>query len=128
MEMTRIKLRYKDLNARGNGSQTTRRLRLPDGTHGWASDVAENIEGHWSSGTYLAADRSACQRGMVPVGTIVLDFETPFRGGSKAGSAKINAGTVGLDTEGKTEITWGLSQRRKGDVWQVQVDGEWLEV
>lgn len=124
----KLKLRFKELNARGNGSQTTRRLRLPDGTTGWASDIAENVTGHWSQGTYLAADRNACQRGYVPVGSIVLDFETPFRGGSKAGKATLRAGVVQADENGNAKIKWGLATRRHEDDWQVQAGQEWLSV
>lgn len=46
--------RTKDLNARGNGTQETRRVRLPDGTRGWASDILEDVTGSWSSGTFYA--------------------------------------------------------------------------
>ena len=128
--MIKIKLRFKSLNARGNWAQITRRLRLPDGHHGWASDLAEDVEGSWSSGTYLASERHASQSGRVPIGTIVLEFESPFRNGQKSGSAQVTAGFL-LDKpdENGKHLKWGLSTRKQGLNYQVKTtEGEWVDV
>lgn len=128
MEMATIVLRKRDLNCKGNGIEVHRRVRLPDGLTGWASDIAEDITGSWSSGTFLAADRHAIQRGVVPVGTVVLAFERSLRGGQKSGAASVAAGRVGLDNDGKTKIEWGLSTRKRGQEQQVKIGEEWIAV
>jgi len=140
-QQRKIVLRRKDLNAKGNGTQETRRVRLPDGRHDWATAIAENVEGSWSSGTFLAVDRSASQVGLVPVGTLVLHYESPFRGGRKSGTATVEGGVVvsleegcavrvarGL-ADGKSDsIRWGLSTRQYNNESQVQLNGEWYTV
>lgn len=131
--------RQKDLNARGNGNQDTRRVRLPDGTRGWASDVLEDVTGYWSSGTFLAADRRCAQRGRAPVGTVVVEYSSSFRGGKKSGTASIRAGIVVSEEEGAIlaaeagdakphAIRWGLSYRRRGSDVEVKVGDEWVAV
>lgn len=135
----RITLRKKDLNARGNGTQQTRRVRLPGGTTGWASDLAQDVTGSWSSGSYLAADRKCCEEGYVPVGTVVLAFASTMRGGAKSGRADLSAGVVVSVERGREiraaadgrsdSIEWGLSTRRRGEEVEVQLPGgEWVAV
>jgi hypothetical protein len=80
-QRVQIICRRKDLNGRGNGTMQTRRVRLPDGTAGWASDLAEDVSGTWEQGSYLASQRRCCERGYFPIGTIVLEFESTLRGG-----------------------------------------------
>lgn len=142
-ELRRILLRQKDLNARGNGTQETRRIRLPDGAAGWASDLAQDVTGDWSSGTLRADDRRCSQHGHVPVGTIVLAFDSSFRGGQKHGPASVVGGVVvstaqgvavrkertGKDDGKSDAIRWGLSTRRRNGDYEVQTpDGEWVTV
>jgi hypothetical protein len=142
IEIRTITLRTKDLNGRGNGTQETKRLRLTDGTSGWASDLAQDVTGDWSSGTFRASDRGCAQRGDVEVGAIVLEYTSSFRGGSKNGPATMRGGiVVSLEegravraergvADGKSDcIRWGLPTRRRGDAVEVQTSsGEWVEV
>lgn len=130
--LRQIICRRKDLNARGRGEQETRRVRLPDGEHGWASDLAINIEGNWSSGSFRASERYCCQRGYFPPGTLIVAFDrTIGRGNSPA---KITAGILLTQKEqpGTNKIRWGLPVQRKGrgadTVVKVEHEGEWLEV
>ena len=141
-QQRRIVLRKKDLNGKGNGEQETRRVLLPGGTSGWASDHAQDIEGSWESGSYLASQRRCSETGLVPVGTIVLAYESRLRGGQKQGRAEAKAGIVvsveegrqvresrGVSDERSDSIRWGLSTRRRGQVIEVQTPtGEWEEV
>ena len=141
-QQRRIVLRKKDLNSKGNGCQKTRRVLLPGGTSGWASDHGQDIEGSWESGSYLASQRRCSETGLVPVGTIVLSYESRLRGGEKQGRADVEAGIVVSveegrqvrsdrgETDGKSDcIRWGLSTRRRGQVVEVQTPtGEWMEV
>lgn len=125
--LRRILCRKKDLNARGNGAQVTRRVRLPSGETGWASDLAQDVDGSWENGSYLASQRRCGERGKVPVGTVVLEYESSLRGGQKTGRATISAGVVGED-ESKT-IDWGLSTRGKGTEVDVKLPtGEWVRI
>ncbi len=141
--MRRITLREKDLNARGNGHQITRRVLLPSGESGWATDYAENIEGSWSAGTFRASERHCSQSGQVPVGTLVLEYNSPFRGGAKTGQATMRGGIVVTEAEGRAVraerlgaddgksdcIRWGLATRRRGAVVEIQTPaGDWMAI
>lgn len=129
METRRIVCRQKDLNARGNGVQEVRRVRLPDGNTGWASELAQDLKGGWSNGAFLASERKCAQWGEFPVGTLVLAFESQFRHGSKIGTATIAGGVVDDGVDGREPIRWGLSTRRRGQDVQIQApDGAWLDI
>lgn len=126
----RIICRSKDLNAKGNGPMETRRVRLPDGAAGWASDMAQDLSGTWEQGAYLASQRRCTERGYFPVGTIVLAFVSSLRGGAKTGPASVKAGVI-VSTEEDAEhpIRWGISTRGRGSNVEVQTPGgEWVSV
>ncbi len=129
-ELRKIICRTKDLNCKGNGPMETRRVRLPDGTTGWASDLAQDLSGSWEQGSYLASQRRCKERGFFPVGTIVLAYESSIRGGSKSGPASVNAGIiVSAKEDAENPIHWGLSTKGRGANVQVQTPaGEWVSV
>ena len=126
----RIVCRKKDLNGRGNGPMETRRVRLPSGAAGWASDLAQDVSGSWESGHYLASERSCMERGFFPVGTIVVAYVSSLRGGAKSGSASVKAGIIIPAAEDpKNPIRWGLSTKGRGTNVEVQLpSGEWVSV
>lgn len=126
----RIVCRMKNLNAKGNGPMETRRVRLPHGATGWASDLAQDLSGGWEQGTYLASQRRCTERGYFPVGTIVVAFESGIRGGSKTGPASVKAGViVSAEEDAEHPIRWGLSTKGRGANVQVQTPGgEWVSV
>jgi hypothetical protein len=129
-ELRRIICRSKDLNAKGNGPMTTRRVRVPNGSAGWASDMAQDLSGSWAQGSYLAAQRRCTERGFFPVGTIVVEYESGLRGGQKSGPATVRAGViVSADEDAEHAIHWGLSTKGRGTNVQVQTPaGEWVSV
>lgn len=126
----RIVCRKKDLNGRGNGPMETRRVRLPSGTAGWASDLAQDVSGSWEPGCRLASERSCMERGYFPVGTIVVAYVSSLRGGSKTGPASVKAGViVSAEEDAEHPIRWGLSTKGRGANVQVQTPaGEWVSV
>lgn len=131
--LRQIICRRKDLNARGRGEQETRRVRLPTGEHGWATDLAINLEGSWSSGSYLASERHCCERGYFPPGTIVVAFDRTIGRGNHR--AEVTAGILLTQKEqppGTNKIDWSLPVQRKGfgsnTLITVEHNGEWLEV
>lgn len=129
-ELRRIVCRSKDLNAKGNGGMETRRVRVPCGATGWASDLAQDLSGNWEQGAYLASQRRCTERGCFPVGTIVVAFESGIRGGSKTGPASVKAGViVSAEEDAEHPIRWGLSTKGRGANVQVQTPaGEWVSV
>lgn len=141
-QMRTIVCRAKDLNSRGNGAMQTRRVRLPSGETGWASDLAEDLSGHWESGSYLASQRRCTEKGDFPVGTLVIEYESGMRGGSKTGSASVRAGIIvdnakgqevrlnrGFD-DGKSDIIeWGLKTKGRGKDVSVRTPaGDWVSI
>ncbi len=126
----RIVCRKKDLNGKGNGPMETRRVRLPSGAAGWASDLAQDLSGSWESGHYLASERSCMERGFFPIGTIVVAYVSSLKGGAKSGSATVKAGVIIPSAEDpKNPIRWGLSTKGRGTDVQVQTPaGEWVSV
>lgn len=126
--LRQIICRTRNINSRRRGTQVSRRLRLPDGTTGWASDIAQDVTGDWPAPGSRAAERKAVQRGRVPIGTIVLEYETPIDGGRKS-RATITAGIVVGGGDATTPIEWGLSTRRRGEAVEVQTtEAGWVTI
>ena len=128
--MAKIRLRKRDFSTSGNGTEEHRRVRLPDGTTGWASDLATNVEGDWPRRSDRKEWRQAKQVGEVPAGTVIVDFERRFRGGGGQGRAEITAGLVleAPDVDGNL-VAWGLEARRVGEKVQVVLpDGSTVEI
>lgn len=124
--LVRVVLREKDLNGRGNGTQDVRRARTPDGRLGWATDLAIDVQGSWAAGTFTAAQRQCQQTGMLPVGTILLAYDTGFRKGQKMGPPKITAGIVDADPDARGGVDWCLSTRGTGRDVEVLSEGRWI--
>lgn len=128
--MAKIRLRKRDFSTSGNGTEEDRRIRLPDGTTGWASDLATNVEGDWPKRSDRKEWRQAKQVGEVPAGTVIVDFERRFRAFGGQGRATITAGIAlaEADADGKW-VAWGLEARRLGEKVQVVLpDGSAVEV
>lgn len=102
----RIRARYRDWNAKSNGSEVHRRGRFPTGETGWLKDIGSSPQGQWLPRDFRAAARSASQTVLVPVGTIIVDFEKPFRGGAPSGPAVVTVGVVRAEG-GKAKFDWG---------------------
>lgn len=128
--MAKIRLRKRDFSTSGNGTEEHRRIRLPDGTTGWASDLATNVTGDWPKRSDRKEWRAAKQVGEVPAGTVIVDFERRFRAFEGQGRATITAGLVleEPDADGNT-VAWGLEARRVDEKVQVVLpDGSVVEV
>ena len=139
VELRQIICRSRDLNSRGRGTEAHRRVLLPTGESGWASELATNLTGDWSRGTVRASDRRCTQRGYFPVGTVVLALEkgVPANGPATADAGRIVSEERGKEIriergvdDGKSDpIEWGLETRRRGRAnTEVLVDGNWVEV
>jgi hypothetical protein len=121
--MVQIKLRERDLNARGNGSEEFRRVvtldPLPEGAEqgtgrsSWARDAAERITGDWLPMGHLASNRSCRERGYVPLGTIVIAIDYSIRGYRREGKPRYSVGLVQSGADGKAEIDWDAGQHIK---------------
>lgn len=109
---------WRDLNAKGNGTETYRRALSPGGT--WRFVAAERLP----RGTFLAADRGACVRGDVYVGDLIADYDRGLRGGTSQGEAR-HDGKVGLVVSHhdgklmKSDIEWMDVVRQKNGTWRV---------
>jgi hypothetical protein len=115
--MVQIKLRDRDLNAKGNGTEEHRLVVKLDaaaedptvigtGRAKWARDHAERVTGDWLRMDFRAANRQCGERGWVPIGTLVIAIDKTIRGYKSEGRATYTLGVVGIDAEGKTKITW----------------------
>jgi hypothetical protein len=134
VELRRIICRSRDLNARGRGTEEYRRVLLPTGESGWASDLAVNLVGDWSHDKM----RYCTQRGEFPVGTVVLALKksVPARGPATAAAGRVVSKARGEEVrlgrgrdDGKSDsIEWGLATRKRGKVTLVLVDGTWVKV
>jgi hypothetical protein len=123
-----VKLRaaYRDLNCKGNGDETYRRLRYP----GASTEVWPDAERLPRRGM-LAGDRRCCVYCDVPVGTIVVDFEryvSRFQGGK----CKVTIGIViaNIDNPSKADIVWCEHRTlRSRPVYQVTLpNGSKIEI
>ncbi len=111
----RTKGAWRDLNAKGNGSESYRRALSPGGR--WRFAASERLP----RGTFLASDRKACVRGDVYVGDLVADYDRSLRGGASQGGAT-HDGRVGLivgPADKGAEIVWMDAIRQKGGTWRV---------
>jgi hypothetical protein len=112
----RVKGAWRDLNAKGNGTETYRRALTPAGS--WRFVASERLP----RGTFRAADRGAKVCGDVYPGDLVADYERSLRGGASQGEAKSD-GRVGLvirrNDEGKVVIKWMDVARQKDGTWRV---------
>jgi hypothetical protein len=111
----RVRGAWRDLNAKGNGTETYRRALSPGGS--WRFVSATRLP----RGTFLAADRKASVRGDVYVGDLLADYDRSLRGGSSQGEAA-HDGKVGLvigPSSKGAEIEWMDVVRQKDGTWRV---------
>lgn len=137
MTLARIRLRYRDLNAKCRGEECYRLvIDLDAGTAKWATDVAECVEGDWPRRGIRAAERRCAQTGLLPVGTLLLEIEKDVgRGG---GSPRYAVGRLrlkeGEENEGRGRIEWipKAHRRAKRDggafVHIIELDGQRYEI
>jgi hypothetical protein len=107
---------WRDLNAKGNGTESYRRALSPGGS--WRFVSSERLP----RGTFLAADRGAKVFGNIYTGDLVADYERSLRGGASQGEAAHN-GKVGLiirrNDEGQVVIKWMDAILQKDGTWRV---------
>lgn len=111
----RTKGSWRDLNAKGNGSETYRRALSPGGQ--WRFVASERLP----RGVFLAADRKARVRGDVYIGDLVADYDRTLRYGASEGEAR-HDGKIGLVTgpaDKGAEIEWMDVVRQKDGTWRV---------
>jgi hypothetical protein len=100
-ETVSIRAAYRDLNGKGNGSQTYRRFRYP----GMTTEVWPDCERLPRLGGNRASDRRCSKRADVPVGTLVVDFESSVNR-YHSSRATVHIGIVCRLPDGKSEIVW----------------------
>lgn len=76
---------WRDVNSRGNGTESYRR-RLSPGAQSWGWLSDERLP----RGTFLASDRRAVIRGDAFVGDLLAVFSRGLRGGSSTGKATLD--------------------------------------
>jgi hypothetical protein len=112
----RAKGAWRDLNAKGNGTETYRRALSPGGS--WRFVASDRLP----RGTFLAADRKALARGDVYVGDLVADYDRSLSRGVSQGEAQ-HDGKVGLVTgeaaKGGALVAWMDVARQKDGTWRV---------
>ena len=109
----RIIARERRWNAKGNGEEENRRIKIPGEGPIWASD-GPNLDGDWQPRGMLAAQRKCKETVEVPEGTVIVAFDKPYSGGQPRGSAQVTAGIVEYDADKeKLVINWDLPVRRK---------------
>lgn len=111
----RTEAAWRDLNAKGNGSETYRRALSPGGA--WRFVSSERLP----RGTFLAGDRKASIRGDVFIGDLIADYDRSLRGGASQGEAR-HDGKVGLvisPADKGAEIEWMDVVRQKNGTWRV---------
>jgi hypothetical protein len=111
----RTKGAWRDLNAKGNGSETYRRALSPGAQ--WRFVSSERLP----RGTFLAGDRKAVVRGDVYVGDLVADYDRGLSRGASKGEAK-HDGKIGLvvgHADKGAEIEWMDVVRQKDGTWRV---------
>ena len=111
----RIRAAWRDLNAKGNGSETYRRALSPGGE--WRFVSSERLP----KGAFLAGDRKAAVRGDVFVGDLLADYERSLRRGASLGEAKHDEkiGLVIGPSDKGAEIEWMDVVRQKDGTWRV---------
>lgn len=125
----RIYTRLKALNGCGTGWMWTRRVLLPGGARGWASDLAINSEGKWYSGFAKPHQRDCRQSGVFPANTIVLEYATEMLEGERLAPALARAGLIRdpelyeMDACLDDPISWTCDTRRPGALIEVQLPG-----
>jgi len=112
----RTKGAWRDLNAKGNGTETYRRALSHGGA--WRFVSPERLP----RGTFLAADRGAVVRGDVFVGDLVADYDRSLRGGKSQSEAR-HDGQLGLvigpAETGGAVIKWMDAIRQKDGTMRV---------
>jgi hypothetical protein len=109
---------WRDLNAKGNGTETYRRALSPGGAWRFVSND------RLPRGTFLAGDRKAVVRGDVYVGDLLADYDRGLSRGASSGEAK-HDGKIGLVVghhDGKVlkeDIEWMDVVRQKDGTWRV---------
>lgn len=110
-----VKGAWRDLNAKGNGSETYRRALSPGGQ--WRFVSSERLP----RGTFLSGDRKAIVRGDVFAGDLVADYDRALSHGKSCGEAR-HDGKVGLvigRADKGAEIEWCDVARQKNGTWRV---------
>lgn len=101
---------WRDLNAKGNGTESYRRALSPGGA--WRFVSRDRLP----RGTFRAADRKATVYGDVYAGDLLADFDRSLRGGRSTGEAQ-HDGKIGLvighDANGELAIRWLDCARQK---------------
>lgn len=100
---------WRDLNARGNGTESYRRALSPGAS--WRFVALSRLP----RGTFLAGDRKALERGDVYAGDLVADYDRSLRGGRSQGAAS-HDGKIGLvigEGEHGARIEWMDAVRQK---------------
>lgn len=106
---------WRDVNAKGNGSETYRRALSPGGA--WRFVSSERLP----RGTFLASDRKATVHGDVYVGDLVADYDRSLRAGKSQGDAT-HDGKIGIvlaPADKGAEILWMDAIRQKDGTWRV---------
>lgn len=134
-----IRSRYRDLNAKGKGSETFR-LVLHDDRLIWASEHpdARIVEDNWTAPGIRAHQRRCSTTVELPVGTLVVEIEKSVGYGKTSVSYSI--GLVAVDENGKGKIDWNgeaagrtlvhRKVQRSGNTWVhvLEIDGERKEI
>jgi hypothetical protein len=112
----RTKGSWRDLNCKGNGTETYRRALSPGGS--WRFVAEDRLP----RGAFLASDRKAIVRGDVFAGDLVANYERSLRGGASRGEAA-HDGKIGLVVgpreQGGADIEWMDVVRQKNGTWRV---------
>lgn len=111
----RTKGAWRDLNSKGNGTETYRRALSPGRT--WRFVSSERLP----RGTFLANDRHAYVRGDVYVGDLLADYDRSLRQGVSQGDAR-HDGKIGLvigAADKDAEVEWMDVTRQKDGKWRV---------
>lgn len=118
----RFKAAYRDLNAKGSGSQTYRKIVLPGRTSAEWPD-AERMP---ALGGFRAGDRRCSVMTSAPVGTLIVDFESPVRA-YRASKATL---AIGILTSAEKPIVWCdyKAKRSTGGIVVELPDGSTVEI
>lgn len=106
---------WRNLNAKGNGTETYRRALSPGGA--WRFVASDRLP----RGTFLAADRKCRISGDVFAGDLVADYDRSLSKGRSDGEAR-HDGKIGLvigPADKGAEIEWVDVVRQKDGTWRV---------
>ena len=118
MTVHTIRGAFRSLNAKGNGSETFRKV--------FRNGSWQFFSGYLPSGTFLAGDRHASTTGDVETGEIVAQFSRSMRGGRKSSASSLDNFSLVVDAEKPLEIIPHTKPRL--GVYAVTIDGETREL